>query len=131
MKPQRLSHTTFDDGVMSIALSCSPSMLDLRLLFDDAPMLSGHQHELRHFERFELVTTSLRRFMEKLSFPLSSQHDHTCFVTHASRNDIVMGLISHGHACGERFKGGMILTGKPASSHWSHIAAPSMNSNRW
>jgi hypothetical protein len=93
-------------------------------------MLSGHQHELRHFERFELVTTSLRRFMEKLSSS-DRKHDHTCFVTHASRNDIVMGLISHGHACGERFKGGMILTGKPTSSHLSHIAGPSMISSRW
>jgi hypothetical protein len=43
----------------------------------------------------------------------------------------VMGLISHGHACGERFKGGMILTGKFASSHLSHNARSSIISRRW
>lgn len=130
----------------------SPSMLDLRRLFN-VELLSGQQHQLRHFQRFELVTTrqvanlpaclplgawpermslrrggwccgcwwwcwmvvlciagSLRRFMEKLSS--SDKHNATCFVTHASRNDIVMGLISHAHACGSSFKGGMILTGR-------------------
>jgi hypothetical protein len=58
-------------------------------------LLSGQEHSLRRFQRYELVTTSLRRFMEKLS---SGQYSDVCFVTHCSRSDIVLGLLSHAAA---------------------------------
>jgi len=94
-----------------------PSAMDLETLFE-TKLIGGFQHRLRRFDRYELVTTSLRRFMEKLA----KEGDdilNTCFVTHASRNDIILGLLSHvsrldsGLSGGKRFEGGLILTGSP------------------
>merc|ERR1712113_197955 len=56
----------------------------------------------------------LRRFLEKLK---SQEHNHTLWVTHASRNDAVLGLLSHKRQFehdnpGKFFQGGMILCGE-------------------
>ncbi|CAM9252172.1 unnamed protein product, partial [Sphacelaria rigidula] len=92
-----------------------PSVLDLEQMFDTTA-LAGRKWLLRRFNRFELVTTSLRRLLEKLSD--GSLRGSTCFVTHASRNDIILGLLSHSEdAKNERncspFEAGLILTGSP------------------
>jgi hypothetical protein len=90
-----------------------PSVMDLETLFG-TEVLSGRQHMLRRFRRYELVTTSLRRFMENLSSRRAA-FSQTCFITHASRNDIILGLLSHAAENAESdppFEGGLLLTGK-------------------
>lgn len=106
-----------------------PSALDLETLFG-TKLIGGWQHRLRRFEHYELVTTSLRRFMDKLAKEEKLRPckiSKTCFVTHASRNDIILGLLSHVSKhddlaapwSSERkqpFEGGLILTGSPPSN---------------
>lgn len=51
--------------------------------------------------------------MDKLHFKLEAE-DKTCFVTHASRSDIILGLISHSQQQMEKgvpFSAGLLLTG--------------------
>eukprot|EP00752_Nemacystus_decipiens_P004793 g4361.t1 len=95
-----------------------PSTMDLEVLFDTTA-LAGRQHLFRRYSRFELVTTSLRQLLEKLGDG-GANHTSTCFVTHATRNDIILGLLSHAQRnLGEKssgaasFDAGIILTGTP------------------
>jgi BioD-like phosphotransacetylase family protein len=98
-------------GVVPMAETLDqPSMMDLEALFH-AHALSGREHLLRRFSGYQLVTISLRRFLEKLS-QNPQRFQNTCFVTHASRSDIIMGLLSH-HKFLKSFKGGLITTGSP------------------
>ncbi|CBN78852.1 conserved unknown protein [Ectocarpus siliculosus] len=93
-----------------------PSILDLEQMFGTTA-LSGREHLLRRYSRFELVTTSLRQLLKKLGAGGISAKP-TCFVTHATRNDIILGLLSHSQdTLGEKnnapFDAGLILTGTP------------------
>lgn len=89
------------------------SMLDFEGLFK-TQMLSGANRRFLQYNRTSLVTSGLRRFLVKLS---SDEYNDTLFVTHASRNDIILGFISHGQnyeqRTGKPFNGGLILTGVP------------------
>eukprot|EP00968_Pinguiococcus_pyrenoidosus_P010965 scaffold876_cov243-Pinguiococcus_pyrenoidosus.AAC.24 len=95
-----------------------PSAMDLETLFETR-LIGGAHQKMRRFENYELVTTSLDRFMQKLA----KDHEeivNTCFVTHNSRSDIILGLLSHvgrldhGPRGGiQPFQGGLILTGSP------------------
>ncbi|KAJ8525293.1 hypothetical protein ON010_g15822 [Phytophthora cinnamomi] len=57
----------------------------------------------------------LRRFLAKLTAP---DFEHTLFVTHVSRNDIILGFLSHAQNFELMMKrpygGGLILTGSPS-----------------
>ncbi|CAM9323253.1 unnamed protein product [Laminaria digitata] len=94
-----------------------PSVLDLEQMFDTTA-LAGREHLLRRFSRFELVTTSLRLLLEKLGDG-GVYSSSTCFVTHATRNDVILGLLSHSQdSLNEKnsakpFGAGLILTGTP------------------
>ena len=63
-----------------------------------AVLLAGREHLQQRFAHYELVTTSLGRFMEKLTAMEGSENDAgrgVCFVTHISRSDIIHGLLGH------------------------------------
>jgi phosphate acetyltransferase len=96
---------------LSVLENCS--MLDFEGLFKK-PMLSGRERRFHQYTKTSLVTSGLRRFLVKLS---SNEYNDTLFVTHASRNDIILGYLSHGQnyeaRTGEKFNGGLILTGVP------------------
>ena len=89
-----------------------PAMYDYEKLFKTT-MISGELHRFSHFRRNELVATGLRRYLEKLA---SNEFNSTLWVTHASRNDNVLGLLSHARLYeaefGKPFTGGMILCGE-------------------
>lgn len=70
----------------------APSVTDLYNMLQ-CNILSGKEHALRKFGSYQFVTTSLRRFMERLN--TEAELNNACFVTHASRSDIVLGLLSH------------------------------------
>jgi len=65
----------------------SPSMIDFEQLFK-TELLCGKANRLRHFTDKTLVAMGLRRFMERLR---TENLSNTLFVTHASRNDIILG----------------------------------------
>ncbi|CAM9750685.1 unnamed protein product [Ectocarpus sp. 4 AP-2014] len=94
-----------------------PSILDLEQMFGTTA-LSGREHLLRRYSRFELVTTSLRQLLKKLGGGGISAK-RTCFVTHATRSDIILGLLSHSQDTldeknnAKPFDAGLILTGTP------------------
>ncbi|KAF0717778.1 Aste57867_2095 [Aphanomyces stellatus] len=91
------------------------SMLDFEELFQ-TELLCGHSRRLRQFNAVNLVTSGLRRFLVELA---SNKHNDTVFVAHASRNDIILGFLSHSQnfelKTGQEFGGGLILTGLPPS----------------
>ncbi|KAG5176439.1 AAA domain-containing protein [Tribonema minus] len=100
-----------------------PSVNDLETLFGvralnaDALLRGRGGGALRRFTRFELVTAALRSFMDHLNDP-AVDCSQTCFVTHASRHDIILGLLSHAaeasaDADARPFQGGLMLTGSP------------------
>ena len=66
-----------------------------------AVFLTGREHKHRRFSHYELVTTSLERFMNKLiavsrdASPSDESRRSVCFVTHTSRSDIIQGLLGH------------------------------------
>ncbi|CAM9265552.1 unnamed protein product [Scytosiphon promiscuus] len=94
-----------------------PSVLDLEQMFHTTA-LSGREHLLRRYSRFELVTTSLRQLLQKLGDG-GVNTASTCFITHATRNDIILGLLSHSQDnldeknSASPFDAGLILTGTP------------------
>jgi BioD-like phosphotransacetylase family protein len=89
------------------------SMMDFESLFK-TKVLSASNSRFNQYHEISLVTSGLRRFLVRLS---SNQHNHTLFVTHASRNDIILGFLSHSQnyelKTGKQFAGGLILTGIP------------------
>lgn len=86
----------------------SPSIMDLERLFH-TELLSGKNNHMRRFRRYELVTTSLRRLLEKIHV---DDHAETCFLAHRTRDDIVLGLLSHTTSHLKKFHAGLIMTGK-------------------
>lgn len=89
------------------------SMLDFEGLFKTR-LLSASSRRFQQYTKTSLVTSGLRRFLVKLS---SNKFNDTLFVTHASRNDIILGFLSHSQnyelTTGEPYNGGLILTGEP------------------
>lgn len=89
------------------------SMLDFEGLFKTR-LLSASGRRFQQYTKTSLVTSGLRRFLVKLS---SNKFNDTLFVTHASRNDIILGFLSHSQnyelKTGEPYNGGLILTGEP------------------
>ncbi|RHY21650.1 hypothetical protein DYB32_009744 [Aphanomyces invadans] len=89
------------------------SMMDFEHLFKTT-LLSGHSRRMKQYNAVNLVTSGLRRFLVELS---SNQFNDTLFVAHASRNDIILGFLSHSQnyelKTGQEFGGGLILTGLP------------------
>ncbi len=87
--------------------------MDFEELFG-TKLLSGTARRMNPFQNVSLVTSGLRRFLVKLS---SNAFNDTLFVTHASRNDIILGFLSHSQhfelKTGREFRGGLILTGEP------------------
>mmetsp|Transcript_31165 Transcript_31165/g.41229 ORF Transcript_31165/g.41229 Transcript_31165/m.41229 type:complete len:402 (+) Transcript_31165:219-1424(+) len=90
-----------------------PSLMDMEDMFG-SKLLAGQHCRLSKFKRFELVTTSLRSLLNRLSDP-DKNFKNACFVTHWSRNDIILGILSHLHeetckrgSCGSA----LLLTGK-------------------
>ncbi|KAH9107147.1 hypothetical protein LEN26_014354 [Aphanomyces euteiches] len=89
------------------------SMMDYEDLFH-TELLSGHARRMQQYKSVNLVTSGLRRFLVELS---SNEFNDTLFVAHASRNDIILGFLSHSQnfelKTGQEFGGGLILTGLP------------------
>jgi len=90
------------------------SMLDFEGLFQ-TEMLTQRSRRFQQYDKTTLVTAGLRRFLAKLTAP---QYEHTLFVTHVSRNDIILGFLSHAQnfeLVNKRpYGGGLILTGTPS-----------------
>lgn len=100
--------------VPNLSTLANCSMMDFEGLFG-TQMLSGYDRRFQQFESTSLVTSGLRRFLAKLA---SNEYNNTLFVTHASRNDIILGFLSHfqtyqARGEGKQFNGGLILTGVP------------------
>ena len=82
-----------------------PCAADLSTLFGTS-LRGNPTHAYRTIDKFELVTTSLEKFMEKLERMMTHQGkiNNTAFVTHRSRADIMQGLLAfasrNGHTSG-------------------------------
>jgi len=72
-------------------LGC-PAIADLERLFRGSTLVSGHEHRYRHYtvQEINLVATSLEEFLRTVRQP---SHDRTLYVSHASRNDILLGFL--------------------------------------
>ncbi|KAG1706263.1 hypothetical protein DVH05_001411 [Phytophthora capsici] len=92
----------------------NPSMLDFEGLFS-TQMLTSRSRRFQQYTKTTLVTAGLRRFLAKLTDP---EFDHSLFVTHVSRNDIILGFLSHAQnfelTTKRPYGGGLILTGSPS-----------------
>jgi len=90
----------------------SPSCSDLEILFGQN-MLSKRDAAQKRFKNYELVTTSLERFMELLNGKRNVRLEGTCFITHSSRVDLIMGLITHinSKVTSNNYESGLILSG--------------------
>lgn len=97
----------------------NPTMRDFEGLFK-TQLLSGQEHHLEHFNNVEVVSTGLRRFVEKLDNQ-DNDWNKTLFLTHVSREDIILGFLSHSAVYqqehGTFFPGGLLLTGSPGPSN--------------
>ncbi|KAL8006088.1 putative P-loop containing nucleoside triphosphate hydrolase [Plasmopara halstedii] len=100
--------------VPNLSVLSNASMLDFEGLFK-TEILSSRSRRFQQYNRTTLVTAGLRRFLAKLSAP---EYDNTLFVTHVSRNDIILGFLSHAQnfELTEKrpYGGGLILTGSPS-----------------
>ncbi|GMF36564.1 unnamed protein product [Phytophthora lilii] len=92
----------------------NPSMLDFEGLFQ-TQMLTSRSRRFQQYNKTTLVTAGLRRFLAKLTAP---DFENTLFVTHVSRNDIILGFLSHAQnyelVMKKPYGGGLILTGSPS-----------------
>uniref|UniRef100_A0AAV1URI0 DRTGG domain-containing protein n=1 Tax=Peronospora matthiolae TaxID=2874970 RepID=A0AAV1URI0_9STRA len=100
----------------------NPSMLDFEGLFA-TEMLTSRVRRFQQYDRTALVTAGLRRFLEQVASP---EFERALFVTHVSRNDIIMGFLSHAQnfelMAKRPYGGGLILTGSlSADSHQDYI----------
>ncbi|CAI5720437.1 unnamed protein product [Peronospora effusa] len=90
------------------------SMLDFEGLFA-TEMWTSRTRRFQQYDKTTLVTAGLRRFLEKL---ISPEFERTLFVTHVSRNDIIMSFLSHAQnfefMTKRPYGGGLILTGSPS-----------------
>ena len=89
----------------------SPSMLDYEQIFKTEMMNEDISKRMQHYNHYVLVAMGLRRFLEKLR---TEDHSRTLFVTHASRNDLVLGFVAqsaekHMERWGKPWGAGLIL----------------------
>mmetsp|Transcript_13743 Transcript_13743/g.27408 ORF Transcript_13743/g.27408 Transcript_13743/m.27408 type:complete len:411 (-) Transcript_13743:782-2014(-) len=92
-------------------LGC-PALADLERLFS-TKLLAGEAHRMRHYNVTEinLVTTSLGRFLENLRV----KPTRTMYVTHVTRNDIILGYLGEYQrkvAEGKEFEAALVLCGR-------------------
>lgn len=80
-------------------LGC-PSLADLERLLgeDNASIVSGHDHRLRHYtvHDMNLVATSLDVFLKNIR--QKQNPSRTLYVCHASRNDILLGFLMEAYS---------------------------------
>lgn len=116
--PKAMKHWGGDVPLIGVvpnlpALS-NPSMLDFEGLFRTT-MLTDRSKRFQQYNKTTLVTAGLRRFLAKLTAP---EFENTLFVTHVSRNDIILGFLSHAQnfelTMKRPYGGGLILTGSPS-----------------
>lgn len=93
-----------------------PSMKELESVFH-TKLLSGVSRHGRSFDRIEVVTTSLGRLIQKLCY--DERMNRTCFITHATRDDIILGILTHSSRS-PRFEGGLVVTGAESLSPEMH-----------
>lgn len=115
--------------VPNLPTLANQSMADFESLFR-SPLLSGQDRRFHQFARTCLVTSGLRRFLDKLE---SGEFDDALFVTHATRNDVILAFLSHVQDTEQRtrkpFGGGLILTGQDPPQDYTmriirHARAP-------
>ena len=92
-------------------LGC-PALADLERLFNTR-LLSGHDHRMRHYyvNEVSLVTTSLDQFL----MGLRVKPTRTLYVTHVTRNDIILGFLAEHqrkHADGKPSESALVLCGR-------------------
>lgn len=92
----------------------NPSMKDFEILFD-APLLSGSQHRMRHFQNKRLVATSVEAYRDLI-------FKNQLIITPANREDIILAtLTKHWDtkiaAPKDDLETGMILTGSFPPRH--------------
>lgn len=92
-------------------LGC-PALADLERLFNTT-MISGEEHRMRHYNvsQINLITTSLGRFLENLR----NKPSRTLFVTHVTRNDIILAFMAEHHrssAMGQPTESALIICGR-------------------
>ena len=92
-------------------LGC-PALADLEHLFK-TELLSGRAFRMRHYNVTEtnLVTTSLNRFLENLR----DKPSRTMYVTHVTRNDIILGFLAEHQrkqAEGKSFEAALVVCGR-------------------
>lgn len=89
-------------------LGC-PAVADLERLFAGATLVSGAQHRLRHYtvQDLQLVATSLEVFLKNLR----RDPGRTLYVSHASRNDILLGFLMESQQRGKTWEAAMVVTG--------------------
>eukprot|EP00667_Euglena_gracilis_P012251 EG_transcript_12582 len=87
-----------------------PTLGDLEGLFKQEA-LSGRDKRDRVFESIELVATSLPEFLKVVPLP---QHQNTLWILHATRIDLLEGVLRHIHRFakgGGKWGGGLVLAG--------------------
>jgi phosphate acetyltransferase len=93
----------------------APAMKDYASLFD-MPLLTGHKHEMRHFEHIRLIATSVDSYRKQI---LPRQ----LLITPTNREDIILATLSKYWDTKianpeEDLRSGMILTGStPPTGH--------------
>lgn len=89
-------------------LGC-PAIADMERLFEGSQLVSGKQFRMRHYtvQELQLVATSLEVFLRNLR----RDPDRTLYVSHASRNDILLGFLMESQQRGPQWEAAMIITG--------------------
>ena len=89
-------------------LGC-PAIADMERLFEGSQLVSGKQFRMRHYtvQELQLVATSLEVFLRNLR----RDPDRTLYVSHASRNDILLGFLMESQQRGPQWEAAMIVTG--------------------
>lgn len=89
-------------------LGC-PAIADMERLFEGSQLVSGKQLRMRHYtvQELQLVATSLEVFLRNLR----RDPERTLYVSHASRNDILLGFLMESQQRGPQWEAAMIVTG--------------------
>jgi BioD-like phosphotransacetylase family protein len=89
-------------------LGC-PAIADMERLFEGSKLVSGKEFRMRHYtvQELQLVATSLEVFLKNLR----RDPERTLYVSHASRNDILLGFLIESQQRGPQWEAAMIVTG--------------------
>lgn len=100
-------------------LGC-PAIADLERLFPQSTLISGADHRFRHYtvNEVNLVATSLEVFLHNVQHVDSNR---TLYVTHASRNDILLGFLMEAQQRGSSWEAAMIVTGCGDHRKFYHV----------